>query len=49
MNDHFEAEAHLLDFTEAVYQLHGEYKGIYLLYLRILEWLATRLIYRGRI
>lgn len=43
---HYDAEYSLLDFTETVCELHGQYKGIYLIYYHILEWVADKLIWR---
>jgi len=44
---YFNAEYSLLDFTERVCEIHGQYKGIYLIYYRIFEWLADKLLWRN--
>jgi len=41
------AEKALFEFTEAIVELHGQFKGRHKLYVRLLEWLADKLIYRG--
>ena len=42
------AETALLDFGEAVVKVHGQFKGIHLIYYKVFEWLADKLIYRGK-
>ena len=45
-SDYYQAEYYLLYFTETVCKIHGQYKGIYLIYYRILEWVADKLLWR---
>ena len=45
--DYYQAEYSLLDFTETVCKIHGQYKGIYLIYYHILEWVADKLLWRN--
>ena len=45
-SDYYQAEYSLLDFTETVCKIHGQYKGIYLIYYHILEWVADKFLWR---
>jgi hypothetical protein len=40
------AEWALLELTETICEIHGQYKGRYYWLYRILEWSATKLIWR---
>ena len=41
-----DAETALLSFGEAVVKRHGQFSGVYLIYYKLFEWLADKLIYR---
>jgi len=43
---YFLAENSLLDFTEKVCELHGQFKGIYKIYYHIFEWVADKMLWR---
>lgn len=43
---YFRAECSLLEFTETVCKIHGQYRGIYLIYYHVLEWVADKLLWR---
>ena len=45
---HYQAEGHLLELTETICQLHGQYKGRYLVLYHLLEWVADKLIWRSK-
>lgn len=40
------AEDTLLELTETICQIHGQFKGRYYWLWRLLEWTATKLIWR---
>ena len=44
----YQAEGHLLALTEKICEIHGQYRGIYLVLFWVLEWTADKLIYRKR-
>ena len=46
-NEYLHAEYSLLDFTERVCKIHGQHRGIYLIYYRIFQWLADKLLWRS--
>lgn len=47
-NAYYDAEYSLLNFTERVCEIHGQYRGIYLIYYHIFEWLADKLLWRAK-
>jgi hypothetical protein len=43
---YYRAEEALLELTETICEIHGHYTGRYLWLWRLLEWTATKLIWR---
>jgi len=43
-----QAEDCLMALTEKICEIHGQYRGIYLILYWILEWCADKLIWRQR-
>lgn len=45
---YYNAEYSLLEFTETVCEIHGQYTGIYKIYYHIFEWVADKLLWRNK-
>ena len=46
IDPYYKAEYGLLEFTERVCEIHGQFKGIYYLYYKIFEWIADKMLWR---